>query len=84
MVFSSLIAERLPKEPSTWTQETLKWEFGLISIAWFFLVSIMAFLSVLPALLLGAGEVISTLIALIESFALLLSGFLMSRRGDPL
>ncbi len=70
MLNSAILAKRLPREPSAWTQETFsKGTLGLLMLAEFVAFGAAAAAAVAPAALFGGAgsDLLSTAAALIES-----------------
>ncbi len=88
MINSAILARRLPREPSAWTQETFsRGTLGLLTLAEFVLFGFAAGLGVVPVLLFGGvgGDLLSAAISLIESMFVLYLGWEWTRGlKDPL
>lgn len=87
MLNSTILAKRLPREPSAWTQETFsKGTLGLLMLAEFVVFGAAAAAAVVPAVLFGGAgsDLLSTAAALVEStFTLYLGWKWTSRLRDP-
>jgi hypothetical protein len=85
MIFSSSIVTYLPKEPSIWTQETLKGKITAISLAGIIATGVIALIAATPIISMGErGITMSALIAILESTILLTLGVILSGRKDIL